>query len=80
MLYTCIHLQTGMAKPSGPAQGLSPKARVRTPPGLLPTALDTPRRAVVNPARGRAGAPLQAWIHIQHPRKLPALFRPVGGY
>ena len=32
------------------------------------------------PAHGRAGASLQAWIHIQRPRKLPALFRPVGGY
>ena len=37
------------AKPGGPAQGLSPRARVRTPPGLLLTALDTPRRAVVKP-------------------------------
>ena len=62
------------AKPGGPAQGLSPRARVRTPPGLLPTALDTPRRAVVNPARGRTGAPLQAWIHIQRPRRPPGPF------
>ena len=31
-----------------------------------------------NPARGRAGAPLQAWIHIQRPRKPPTLCRLTG--
>ena len=33
---------------------------------------------MVNPARGRAGAPLQAWIHIQRPRRPPALCRLTG--
>ena len=67
------------AKPGGPAQSVTPRARVRTPPGLLPVTLGTPRRAVVNPARGRAGAPLQAWIHIQRPRRPPAFCRLTGG-
>ena len=31
-------------------------------------------------SRRRHPAHLQAWIQIQLPRKLPALFRPVGGY
>ena len=56
--------------------GMPPRARVRTPPGLLPavTGYAAPCSGK-NPARGRAGAPLQAWIHIQHPRKPPALCR-----
>ena len=45
------------AKPGGPAQGLSPRARVRTPPGLLLTALDTPRRAVVKTPPAAAPVP-----------------------
>ena len=40
--------------------------------------MDPPRRAMVNPACGRAGASLQAWIHIQHPRRPPAFCRLAG--
>ena len=58
--------------------GMPPRARVRTPPGLLPAVTGTPRRAMVNPAHGRAGAPLQAWIHTQRPRKPPTLCRLTG--
>ena len=67
------------AKPGGPAQGVSPRARVRTPPGLLPavTGYAAPCSGK-NPARGRAGAPLQAWIHSQRPRRPPALCRLTG--
>ena len=67
------------AKPGGPAQGVSPRARVRTPPGLLPavTGYAAPCSGK-NPARGRAGAPLQAWIHNQRPRKPPTLCRLTG--
>ena len=65
--------------PGGPAQDTPPRARVRTPPGLLPavTGYAAPCSGK-NPARGRVGAPLQAWIHIQRPRRPPALCRLTG--
>ena len=66
---------------SGPAQGTPSRGE-----GSHPTWATSGGPGYAAPrdcsgtSRRRHRAHLQAWIHIQHPRKLPALSRPVGGY
>ena len=72
--------------PPRPPAGRTGAGRVSQGEGSHPTRAHSDRPGYAAPcdysktSRRRHPAHLQAWIQIQPPRKLPALFRPVGGY